>query len=404
MIRQPLNNISHNCLTFGYCMFYISLPFSIRINNLSIVILCIAGIPFLALNRSKFKLSLFTFLNNFYPILIYYLFLIISFIYVYDENPSPQHLETRFGMIGLPFLISFVQDLSRNEFKAVLLSFVGTIFFISIIGIVEYIQYLILYGEVSTWILTNSILIVHRPIWGLFLLSSIIFTYILYFELKVTIFKYLLLLSLFSNVAYLVLSQAKNSIIALIIIIAILLFIHRKSLNFNSFYTILTLIMVLSVIMLILFKLFEIRYIYFLTEGLVLSVDYRIYHWLCSILIIKNNLLFGVGTGLDMNYLNKCYSSFSRLDLIDMGTHNQYLNLLLESGILGFSIIIFWFFQLIKKSIQIQHKTLFCYIIIMLVAMITENIFSNQKAIFITFSTLSLLLFNNRYFQKAANE
>ena len=387
--------------TSGFCLFLILLPFSVKANNVGLVLLGVCLLPSI-INKVTQKKSLKIFLRNFYPVIIYYAFLCLSFLLVYERNPSSQHLETRFGMIGIPILFSFLATKERRELIVIFLSFIGTITILSIGGITQYLHYIEKYGEVSMWILSNRILVMHRPIWGLYILTSLILSYSLIVEFKVSrTLKYFLILSSIITITFLILSQAKNSILTFFIIIALLFvkFIRYKRL-LNLKLATLGLILVIS--SLFLFLLFNDFYVSSLSRGIEISLDYRYYHWYCSWQgLNQNNLIIGIGTGLDNVVLNQCYKEFNKHELLGMGSHNQYLNLLLESGIAGLAIIAFWFGKLFQKAVRVQNKSLFYFLVVVIIAMITENIFSTQKAILIVFSGLSLVLFKNRsYLQK----
>lgn len=385
--------------TLGYSIYFALLPFDIKFNNFGIGALIILQLPSLfVVGQQQIKNSLITFLKYFYPLIFYYLYLLVSFFIVYNQNPSPQHIETRFGMVCLPLLLSFSCLLRRKNIIIISLSFIFVISLLSFMGIVSYLKYFHLYGEVSTWILANVILVMHRPIWGIYLLGVLILIYYLIIEINVDskVKKILLPLSVL-NLIFLILSQAKNSIIALgiITISGIALSLIKKGKLQRSTVVILTgsSIFLLTLIMMLYF--YDERYFFFLSKSISISIEYRFAQWSCAFVNIKQNLFFGVGTGLDSTVLNLCYKSINRKELLGYGTHNQFLSLLLESGIVGFFLVLVWIGKLAKAGLDAQNKSLIYWLVIMLVAMVTENVFSTQKAILILFSILSLILFTN---------
>ena len=381
--------------TLGYCIYIILLPFGIKYNNIGIITLSVLLLPELFKRPSLYKKCLYSYFNSFYPLIIYYLYLCISFYSVHHLNPEGQHLETRTGMVALPLLLSFVGLKSKKEIIAINLSFIFTISILSVLGIISYVKYIILYKEVSTWILVNKILVLHRPIWGLYLLGSLILTFHLLNEVKVDkrFTKALIIVSLL-NIFFLILSQAKNSIIALFLIIGHgVLYNTIRGKKIKNIKYPLAAFTVLVLFLFTVFLFYNERYFFFLSEGIKISVDYRITQWSCAFSSIKENWLLGAGTGLDRFALDQCYISVGRKDLVGFNTHNQFLNLLLESGIAGLLLILFWLVKLFYHGLKNQKKSLLYWIIVIVIAMMTENIFSTQKALLITFSILSLTLF-----------
>lgn len=138
------------------------------------------------------------------------------------------------------------------------------------------------------------------------------------------------------------------------------------------------------------------------------------YHYLTSINIIKNNLFFGVGI---KNYKKVCekYSKYYYLHdnrKFDCKTHphNNYLQIFLETGILGFLIVTSSFILLLINLIQLFKKKQnnFIYIQLSLLGAIlitlwplvpTGNFFNNYLSI-IFYLPVGIYLWFHNYTQK----
>ena len=130
---------------------------------------------------------------------------------------------------------------------------------------------------------------------------------------------------------------------------------------------------------------------------------YGIYH--CVSLILKENWITGVGPGNVQKDLNTCYSSYTYKNYddyskIDYNSHNQYLDILLKYGILGlimFFVFLFWGILNTDLSYRI-------FLLLILIAMLTENILDRQVGI-VFFTFFNSLFFINRtnYFEESTN-
>jgi O-antigen ligase len=206
--------------------------------------------------------------------------------------------------------------------------------------------------------------------------------------------KLLIFLSLI-NLFFLVLSQAKNSIIALLLIAAIAVFfdvalkrkLQKKIVKLLAVSTVLVMVVGVSL------YFHNARYFFFLSESIKISMDYRLAHWSCALESIKSYYLLGTGTGMQDMVLNICYSTIGREDLLGYNTHNQYFELLLETGLIGFCLIIFWLGVLVYRALRFRYKSLLLWLVVFALAMATENVFSTQKAVLVLFSVLGLFLY-----------
>ena len=109
------------------------------------------------------------------------------------------------------------------------------------------------------------------------------------------------------------------------------------------------------------------------------------------------NWLIGLGLGNLKSSLNSCYIENGEKYLagISYNTHNQYLHTWLNTGIIGFILLLFNFF--IVPSIAIKQKDLFKFSFIVFFALccLTESMLAVQKGVVFFAFFNSFLAFSN---------
>jgi O-antigen ligase len=112
------------------------------------------------------------------------------------------------------------------------------------------------------------------------------------------------------------------------------------------------------------------------------STSLRISIYKCGYGIVKENFFFGVGVGDVPEALSSCYKTIS-FYLVEnkFNSHNQFLSILLGTGIIGFAFfIIFLVFNLIKSN-NINDSTLFYLLIFYILNFLSENLLERQNGI-----------------------
>lgn len=114
----------------------------------------------------------------------------------------------------------------------------------------------------------------------------------------------------------------------------------------------------------------------------------------CSYNKIKEAPFLGYGIGDADDQLQECYDvNFIDTDtykLISYNSHNEYINIILISGFVGFSIFVFSIFYLLKTSMN--NKLYFSFLCFILLNFCFENVLSRQDGI-IFFSFFNSLLY-----------
>jgi len=121
--------------------------------------------------------------------------------------------------------------------------------------------------------------------------------------------------------------------------------------------------------------------------------DGRVIIWRSALSIVKNNLVFGVGIGDGRTELLKEYKKIGNKDLIEnnYNVHNQFLEILLENGIIG--LIFFLAILVCMVTIIFFNKNLLygMFVIMMLVFFMFETILYRLAGVAF-FSLFSFLL------------
>ena len=130
------------------------------------------------------------------------------------------------------------------------------------------------------------------------------------------------------------------------------------------------------------------------------SIGYRIGFWVYSIDTIKDNFLFGVGTGdqvdevkSNMNVEHKYIKDYI------IHSHNEYLKAFLQFGFVGFLCVLNIFYQIIKYQCEYKYKKGLLLIVSLTISMaLLTDIFASFKVYITLFITLiSALVAKNNF-------
>ena len=124
-----------------------------------------------------------------------------------------------------------------------------------------------------------------------------------------------------------------------------------------------------------------------------IAKDSRILIWRSSIKIIKNNPVLGVGIGDAGAELMKEYLIIGDKDLIDShyNAHNQFLEILLETGIAGLLVFLMIFGYMIYISLSEKNLIYGLFLLMMFIFFMFESVLSRLSGV-AYFSLFSFLL------------
>jgi hypothetical protein len=122
----------------------------------------------------------------------------------------------------------------------------------------------------------------------------------------------------------------------------------------------------------------------------------RLEYWKTAILIIKENLFFGVGTG-DVNdsFLSKYEQTNSPLtEERRLRAHNTYLTETVSFGLFGLLFFITWMFYFLYQQIKFQQIFGLVFILVAIVTFLIEDTLETQMGV--TFFALFYAVFSRR--------
>lgn len=123
----------------------------------------------------------------------------------------------------------------------------------------------------------------------------------------------------------------------------------------------------------------------------------RIELWTNAAALIKENPLFGVGTGdIADKFEQKLKERNSQLYLSKLRTHNEYLTILLTFGIIGFALFMFWLVYPAYKQRLFYNFIYFTFFFILCVSMTTEDTLDNVAGIMFFVLVNYIFLFNTK--------
>ncbi|MEW7289528.1 O-antigen ligase family protein [Aquimarina sp. 2304DJ70-9] len=131
---------------------------------------------------------------------------------------------------------------------------------------------------------------------------------------------------------------------------------------------------------------------------LINNIDQRVLLWNESIELIKTNLFFGLGLGDVEDELNARFKE-KKLDLlIGLNSHNQYLQTLIEFGLIGFSLLLLLFYYVYRNSPEVYTNIIgISFIIIVGINFMFESMLSRYSGLsFIVFFYCVLTNFKKR--------
>ncbi|MBK7627768.1 MAG: O-antigen ligase family protein [Bacteroidales bacterium] len=120
----------------------------------------------------------------------------------------------------------------------------------------------------------------------------------------------------------------------------------------------------------------------------------RIRIWHSAVIIIKKNILFGVGTGDIQSELNKEYRKLGYEDILkvkNLNAHNQFVEIAAEHGLVGLIIFIAIFVVMTVIAVTTDNTLYLIFILIVFISFLFETML-NRLAGVSFFSLFSFLL------------
>ena len=122
-------------------------------------------------------------------------------------------------------------------------------------------------------------------------------------------------------------------------------------------------------------------------------VEPRMQRWESAWQLIKQSPIYGYGSGSEVAllkevyYKDKLYHSY----LHDLNAHNQYLSMLIKTGIPGLLILLFLFYSGFRLAFRRKDLLLAGFLVIICVVSFSENVMDANKGIFFFAGFFSIL-------------
>jgi len=392
----------------------------IKVTNVTIILILLYWITEPQL-LSKIKTAFRS--KFFWSIISLFLLHLLSLAYSHDLHTGLKQIETRVTLFVFPLVFITIR-LTTYTFNTLLKTFIWACMAVSIIGLI-YSNYLFLTAGESVYLYSDNLLLLIKGqaiYFALYLNAALLFVAYLYFTDSLVTKKYLytyLVTPTLVLMIFLLASRISLMVLVLLFILLVVVIIIK-----NKKYKLgLALISCFAIGILLLAALFP-KTINRFKSLTYYHFDYKdatqVYHfneeefenrwngltirlaiWSCTWDAIKDNPIIGTGIGDYMHDLREAYQEKEfKLGLInDYSPHNQYLQIILSLGVVGF-LAFMWglLFPLREAHNQLNYLYLF-FTILILMNMITEDIWGAFRGV-VFFSFFNSLLF----FQKPTDK
>ncbi len=390
----------------------ISLPFSIRINSICLVLFFVSAITFFT-KRDRMSLSL-----ERRKVLIFIAhFLVYLGVVVFSGFNNGFVLEKKITILLFPIFLSIsVSSLDDFKIELLLFLFVGSTLVASLIPFYNRLDLLI-----HPSITIQEFLVMDRPYFALYSFFCVIimiymmikykknliriacllvglyfayFTYVIFAKMAFVAFFFTVI---FCTGIYLVQEKRfKNLALLITGLFFFFLAVVLSNSQINSFFH--NLVQVRS------FDLSEGKWVYFS------SINTRYVIWNCNLKLLVDGYHWILGCGLDyQNILDACYSQnwdkygIKTSEGIDpvflqshFNPHNEFLQTWIETGILGLLAILASISLAIKIGLQKRNYLYLAFTILFFICCLTESMLTRQKGIVLYALFNSLFAFQMR--------
>jgi O-antigen ligase len=358
----------------------------------------------------------------FAPVLLYFVYLIGTF---YSEQLKGSSgalfdLEVKLSLLLFPLFFSTI-DLSvlgSGFYKKVLKLFVYGSLASSILLINKAIMNYFNTQDTSAFFYTNLSWMHHPSYLALFFTFAIaiLLVWLITTENKNIFKRNLVIILIIHFELFIVLLSSKAGLLGLgltfIVVVFIILLNDRRKIRIAIVLT-----LSVSVTLGILFSLFPASYSRFSeakksiedsnipdnqkTDG----STARLLVWECSAEIIKENFLFGVGTGDVKPELNKRYEEKNIQQAIkeNLNAHNQYLQTFIAIGFIGFLLLIASLILPVLHGFQKRKTLLMVFIVLFSFHLLVESMLERQAGVVFFAFFSGLLILDNYSFSHKSN-
>lgn len=332
----------------------------------------------------------------------FYFWGLIATVYSHDTLNGFKEFQSSLGIILLPVIIMLLlPNLSDRVFKLINVAFVC-----ANILLILFIHYFLtskgVYSEfhqntfwnlpVRTTLEVNPFKELHPTYIGLW------FIYCFFYLLEEVIRKYkklpiykviAIVIAMFLLLTTTIILSARMVFIALIITLILYLILRVK--NKLLKYFIPPIVLIFTLVLIFNSSFLKARIVDEISETELVppvglehnSTNIRVGIYICSFEIIKENWLTGVGIGNVKKKLNNCYEQFdtNAYSLSFYNTHNQYLHILISSGIMGLFLFLFSLLKQVQIALRQKDFLYISFLSINIICLLSENLFERVNGV-----------------------
>jgi O-antigen ligase len=124
--------------------------------------------------------------------------------------------------------------------------------------------------------------------------------------------------------------------------------------------------------------------------------DARLVKWQSALDVIRDNWLFGVGSGDVQDELNKQYEAhdFQAGITEQFNTHNQFLQTWVGTGLMGLAVFIATLIVSVAKAIRLKNHFFLLFMALFVICCLTESMLERQ------FGILFYVIFSSLFYQR----
>lgn len=332
---------------------------------------------------------------------------------LYSDNPGEgwRNIELHLSLLLFPLVLVSPGEMIRQKVGVLLKVFSLTTFFFLVIcygyalyrslnfqnGTLIFNPYLPEYTWLNYFYALEFTIFQHTSYLSMFTLLSVFIALETFFDNQGSgnyrLFWLVIAIILLISVYFL---SSRAGILAAIITVPLYLFIKFKIAGKKKFVGLAILIIIPILILVSLTNPRVNNYMEWRSERKVSSgtvVNDRFIIWDAVTTILKSNFVFGVGTGDIQDELNKEYlrNGNNKLAEVNTNAHNQYLEVILENGLIGLFLLLSIFGLMFYLSVTGKNIVFMMFILTVLISFIFETML-NRLAGVTFFSLFSFLL------------
>lgn len=388
---------------FGLCLVAISLPFSPRLNSISIVLLTLFWIAEGSFREKLNRLNQDKLILLF---VIFYVWFAIGMFYTENSSVGEFNLEKKLSLLILPLVIGTSHVYDRSMRDKVLIWFAGSVMLGVLISLGAACVYFWRSGDPGYLVHDRlaTILDFQPPYFGMFVAFAVIIIAYYWHRTTDELARWksvILLLACVLGFCFVILLSARTATLFLLFFGSTLLHTYSRKQHIWAFVAGAILVGLMGVLIASSSYLQD-RYLkpvlsdIAITEGgKETGLSIRLIKWKCSVEGIMEHPFLGVGTGDGEEYLVRCYQRVNFWGMYDQyryNSHNQYLETALTLGLPGLLLLLGSIVIPITRAHRQGDRLFLSFVSLFAFCCLTESVLERQWGI--VFYTFFVSLFS----------